>query len=419
MLYFAGNMVMNGENEGVALIGINESYVQKMLKSAKLTDNSRIFLADKNLEYLIGSDKEPVDSFLFAQPSGSTIGSGREEYLIMSSSIEPYGISEKWMIYMLVPVSDMYREVSLLRNLIIGLILFSCVLIIIMIRCMNRWLVDPVMKLSSAMNRVQEGHMDVRVDSGYQDEMGDLCRGFNSMVQTLDISMKQIRTDEEAKRKLEIRMLQEQINPHFIRNTLNTFRWMAELKGALGISKAISAFTGIIDYSLGGNENMVCLKDELFYLEKYIYIQKIRYQNLFIYEVHVPEGLMDALIPKLILQPIVENSVHHGITEKMGVISVSAEEKDKDLLLHVMDDGSGMDKERIAEILSGAYQAAKRHSHHIGLYNVCERLRLIYGEPYGVTIESEVEQYTRITLRIPLKLRGEEERSEQNKDSAD
>lgn len=158
--------------------------------------------------------------------------------------------------------------------------------------------------------------LSVRVQPGSADEIGDLYLGFNDMVEALDNSIQTIRRDDEKRHDLEIRILQEQINPHFIRNTLNTIRWMAELKGAAGISKAISAFICMINYSFSGIDHAVSLRDELFYLEKYIYIQKLRYQNLFTYEAQVPGELLDAQIPKLILQPIVENSVLHGIAER-------------------------------------------------------------------------------------------------------
>ena len=217
-----------------------------------------------------------------------------------------------------------------------------------------------------------------------------LYLGFNDMVEALDNSIQTIRRDDEKRHDLEIRILQEQINPHFIRNTLNTIRWMAELKGAAGISKAISAFICMINYSFSGIDHAVSLRDELFYLEKYIYIQKLRYQNLFTYEAQVPGELLDAQIPKLILQPIVENSVLHGIAERAeaGSILVTASAADGDLTLAVCDDGIGMMlPEKLTQLLSGDHLMSGRGSNHIGVYNVQERLRMLYGSGSGITIE--------------------------------
>lgn len=185
---------------------------------------------------------------------------------------------------------------------------------------------------------------------------------------------------------------------------------MAELKGAAGISKAISAFICMINYSFSGIDHAVSLRDELFYLEKYIYIQKLRYQNLFTYEAQVPGELLDAQIPKLILQPIVENSVLHGIAERAeaGSIFVTASAADGDLTLAVCDDGIGMTPEKLTQLLSGDHLMSGRGSNHIGVYNVQERLRMLYGSSYGITIESEPECYTRVYLRLPLKMGREE-----------
>lgn len=400
-LYFARNMMMDGVNQGVAVLGVNASYMRRMLESFQLTENSRLALVRQGSGSIITGDGE-VDATALPTGDGTWTLDGKES-LVMVRAIEVQDMGSPWLLYSITPTSDMYAETSRLTKLIVSMMLLSCALIAMMIIGMNRWLVRPVLDLSSGMNALRNGDMTVRVRTRRRDEIGELCDGFNETVRALDESMEHIRQDEEKKRRLETRMLQSQINPHFIRNAMNTVRWMADLKGATGISRYLTAFSSLIDYCFTGEDVRVALGDELQYLEKYIYIQQIRYQNLFEYRADVPPELMNAMIPRLLLQPIVENSVLHGVTAKAtpGSIVVIAEREGGDILIRVWDDGIGMDAERVEQIMDGSEVRSGRGGTHIGIHNVHERLRLNYGDAYGLDIQSESGRYTQVTLRLP------------------
>lgn len=278
-----------------------------------------------------------------------------------------------------------------------------------MIMYTRRWLLQPIMRLSAGMNRVQRGDMTTQVAITTDDELGDLCAGFNTMVKTIDANVHQIKSDEQKKHDLELRILQEQINPHFVKNTLTTIRRMADMKGAMGISRALGAFISMVDYSFHRSDPIVKLKDELAYLEQFIYLQKIRYQNLFDYETNIPEELLDAQLPKMILQPIVENSVLHGVVEKEGggKIRIDAEAHNDELWLHIWDNGVGMTKEQIAAIMDRMEEDPRtRENVHIGLQNVRSRLHMIYGARHDIQIDSQPDVYSHILLRIPLRFDG-------------
>lgn len=408
MVYRASNLIIDGKNRGVMLIGLSETYLRRILKSAMITKNSRIVLCSSDAACMIASDMQPFDPELLSAENNQTMRIDGEQCMVLSSKLSLNSESGKWRLYMQVPLSDLYQEVSLLYWLTAAMILMCCVAILIMMLCVNRWLLHPVLELSGAMRRAQQGDFTVRAQVSYHDELGDLSEGFNDMISALENSIQRIHHDEQAKHKLEIRLLQEQINPHFIRNTLNTVRWMAELKGAVGISKAITAFIHMINYSFEYTETDITLADELAYLEQYIYIQKLRYQNLFTYRTQIPPELLRAKVPKLILQPVIENSILHGITEqdKMGSITLTAAAEDNTLCMSVYDDGQGIEPEKIAEIMNGTCRVSDRGSSHIGLYNIIERLRLLYGRG-DMQIESEKGVYTRVSIRIPLELKEE------------
>ena len=401
-LYFARNMMINGKNRGVAILGVSASYMRKMLDSFRLTDYSRMILTRAG-SGMIATDGTDEDLPALPSDNGTWRVNG-EECLVMIRAIEVQDMGNPWLLYSITPTSDMYAETSRLTLLTGSMMLLSCLLIAVMMTGVNRWVVRPVLELSDGMNALRNGDMRVRVRTRRRDEIGELCEGFNETVRALDESMEHIRQEEEKKRKLETRMLQSQINPHFIRNTMNTVRWMADLKGATGISRCLTAFSSLIDYCFTGEDVKVTLGEELEYLDKYIYIQQIRYQNLFEYHTEIPPELMKALVPKLLLQPLVENSVLHGVTAKAtsGLISVTAEREGGDVLIRVWDDGVGIEPERIHLIMQGTEPRSGRGGTHIGLRNVHERLRLNYGDGYGLDIQSKPGQYTQVTLRLPF-----------------
>ncbi len=413
-LYFARNMMINGKNRGVVILGVSASYMRKMLDSFQLTDHSRMILTRAG-SGTIATGSADADLSVLPSENGTWKING-EECLVMLREIEVQDMGSPWLLYSISPTSDMYAETSRLTLLTGSMMLLSCMLIAVMIIGISRWVVKPVLELSDGMNALRHGDMSVRVKTRRQDEIGQLCEGFNETVRALDESMEHIRRDEEKKRKLETRMLQAQINPHFIRNTMNTVRWMADLKGATGISRCLTAFSSLIDYCFTGDDAKVTLREELEYLDKYIYIQQIRYQNLFEYHAEVPPDLMNTLIPRLLLQPIVENSVLHGVTAKAtsGSITVYAEREGDDILIRVWDDGIGIERERIDLIMQGTEPRSGRGGTHIGLRNVHERLHLNYGEGYGLSIQSESGQYTQVTLKLPF-----EEGSSDDESSSD
>lgn len=408
-VYFASNIMVDNHNEGVAVIGISKYYLCQMLRHFKMTSGSYLNLTTRSGDIWLSSDGEPMNLDVGEISNGTKVLWREEEYLLWHSSIDTYGSGESWDLHMLVPISDYYEDASQLVKLTVFMVLVTCVLIVLMIMYTRRWLLQPIMRLSDGMNRVQRGDMTTQVAITTEDELGDLCAGFNTMVKTIDASVHQIKSDEQKKHDLELRILQEQINPHFVKNTLTTIRRMADMKGAMGISRALGAFISMVEYSFHRSDPIVKLKDELAYLEQFIYLQKIRYQNMFDYETNIPEELLDAQLPKMILQPIVENSVLHGVVEKEGggKIRIDAETQNDELWLHIWDNGVGMTKEQVAGIMERMEEDPRtRKNVHIGLQNVRSRLHMIYGARHDIQIDSQPDVYSHILLRIPLQFDG-------------
>ena len=200
-------------------------------------------------------------------------------------------------------------------------------------------------------------------------------------------------------------MLQSQIKPHFVRNTLNSIRWMAEMRGAEGISHAILSFSGLLDYNFRDADMMTTVKEELQYVEEYIYLQKLRYQNKFVSKIQVEEDILSCKILKLSFQPIVENSINHGLAFKQerGTLEIRGYRQEDKLVFIIEDDGVGMDEATLRGALSPDSGEKLRDSGtRIALVNVQQRMKMNFGDEYGIMIESEKGQGTKVTMVFPV-----------------
>ena len=202
-------------------------------------------------------------------------------------------------------------------------------------------------------------------------------------------------------------MLQAQINPHFLYNTLDSIKWIATVQKNTGIVQVVTALSSLLKNMAKGFNEKVTLRQELDFLENYIVIEKIRYIELFDVETQVDDdALYQAKIIKLTLQPIVENSIFSGIepSGRFGLIRIHAWQEETSLCVSVEDNGIGIEPENIDKLLTDTSKITKSTMSGIGLPNVDRRLKLVYGEEYGLSIESEPGQYTRVTIRLPLEV---------------
>lgn len=215
----------------------------------------------------------------------------------------------------------------------------------------------------------------------------------------------QVTREQKQLRKAEFELLQAQINPHFLYNTLDAIVWSAEAGNQKQVVKMVGSLSEFFRSSLNKGKELVRVREELSHARSYLEIQQIRYQDILSYEIDVPEELFEYEIPKITVQPIVENALYHGIKNRRGggKITITGQESESDYRLIVTDDGMGMDSERLNEITRGLSDKAPEDAKIYGLYNVNERIRLFYGEEYGISIESEYDRGTTVTIRLPKK----------------
>ncbi len=231
-------------------------------------------------------------------------------------------------------------------------------------------------------------------------ELQTLDRNFDKMAGRINSLMEKQRQDQQSLHRAELELLQAQINPHFLYNTLDSIAILAESQREEDVIDMVTSLSTFFRNSLSRGEDIIPLRSELVQAKSYLEIQQIRYSDILTYSISVPESIQDRPVPKLILQPLIENALYHGIKNRRGrgTITITGAEEDGMILLRVRDNGAGMSPEQLAQLQSGVYE---EHHSGLGLKNVHQRIRLYCGEPYGLSFESEPGAGTTVTVRLP------------------
>jgi two-component system sensor histidine kinase YesM len=265
----------------------------------------------------------------------------------------------------------------------------------------------PIVKLTRLMEEAETGDLDVRFPDPPNDEVGRLGQSFNTMIAEIGKLLDQVYEEQRKKREAEFRILQAQIKPHFLYNTLDTIHWMAQEKGASDIVGIVDALTSLFRVSLSQGRDVIRLEEELEHVTSYLVIQKIRYLDKFDYSIDVDPRLLSLPVVKLTLQPLVENALYHGIKEKAGrgTLALSARREGDALVLTVADNGAGMDEPAL-EALRKNLTGDEDPSQGFGVFSVHHRIRLVFGEGWGLSYASRPGTGTTVTVRQPFDAEG-------------
>lgn len=308
-------------------------------------------------------------------------------------------------LYLAIGRTMVFTEEILAQMLFILVIMtgISLLLCLVVAQILSSRLSEPVRMLSEAMRLAQNGNLDVRLHAKRKDELGILTGNFNQMAGKLKRYMElQVRQQKEIN-DANIAMMQAQLNPHFLYNTLDTMKWIAKANHVDELAVLASGLATIFRTSIS-EEKWITLSEELRLVEGYVEIQRIRFHDRFELDIEVPLELEDCLIPKLVVQPIVENAVIHGLAEcEHGHIFINIYEKGRVMYIEVSDDGCGMDEEMIG-LLNGRNKEKLRG--HLGFRNVDTILRLYYGEQYGLSVENQQTGGTKVVLKLPHEAPG-------------
>lgn len=314
-----------------------------------------------------------------------------------------------WTLSLVLSQQAYDQQSSLYLWIIAGTVLTILLLGHILYRSLDRMIGRPVGLLLEKIAAISKGDFSPAPAIEWRDEFGRIGRGINQMAENVSTLMEKRVADEKQKKDLEYQILQSQINPHFLYNTLNSIKWMATIQNADGIAEMITALARLMKNASKGTSAMIPLKDELDLTMDYFLIQQYRYGGSISLEQQIAsDELYGCLVHRFTLQPIIENAMFHGIEPKGCIgkilVAVWASEEgapDRRLFISVRDNGVGMSPEQIQQVLKGADPSANDLFRHVGISNVDRRIKYDFGEGYGITIESLVGEYTTMLITLP------------------
>lgn len=407
---------------GIVTVRMFQENFRKMLffsKQSRQNSSDTILVANRQGEIITSSDADLTEKTLsdigldvenLSSPSKSGIQTiNSTKYLVNHLSLN----TPDWLIIQMVPYNELMSQTNQLYNRIRTISVFLFALLIFILFTFSRGLTSPIINLVKHMKMVENGDLSVEIASKpnrIKDEITVLENAFNHMITNQRELIGQIKKEErrllDMQRKeseLKLEMLAAQINPHFLFNTLNVIKWSASIGGLNNVSLMISHLGNLLEMSLNKNNDTVALDEELKNVNSYMYIQRVRFDNKFDAEFFIPDSVRKCTVPKLILQPLVENSIIHGFnTHRTGLITISARREGGRLLIYVCDNGKGIDANLLQKFGGSIRQNRYKHRFSgIGISNVNDRIQLLYGGEYGLSIQSVDKRGTMVTINLP------------------
>lgn len=391
---------------GLMVILIEEDYLRSIYKDLSPIAYNNIVILSNDNEVII--DNMEVSENIHRMKS--RIGSEESNYFIDKStnSLVSYVTLENpnWKIAYSISLKILYSEIENLRNGIFLIILLSIIVLSIISSLTALDIVNPINRLVEAMKNLEESGKHKYVYINRNDEIGYLAKTFNTMSYNIDNLVNVNYREKLTRKEAQLKALQSQINPHFIFNTLENINWLAQLNGVNEISITVTSLANLMEASIGKGRKNIYFSEELNYINSFIDIFNVRFPDKVTVVRNISEESLNVKIPKLLIEPIVENSLNHGLERisREGELMLSSEIYDNHLIVIVYDNGIGMDKDKLNRLISNMDNSDDDRNicNSIGLLNVNKRIKLFYGEEYGLNIESEKDKFTKVTVKIPI-----------------
>ena len=402
----------NGTFRGVILINLNMNKITEICNSfQEKQENFICIINDKGelvYEQQNGKERFAFDEKENRQELNTALGKTKESCFRLNYRGEKYLVTRTdmkttgWTLVSMVPYKSVMAETMAISGVMILAVVITLIVTLLLLNRILTGVVKPLKKLEKYMVQVNPDNMDQRMEIITDDEIGHLSMKFNQMMDRIRNLKEQVIEEQEDKRKYELQALQAQINPHFLYNTLDSIIWMAETNDS-NIVAMTEALAKLFRISLNKGNEEISLERELEHVKNYLIIQSMRYADKFTYEILVEPGVERCRTIKLILQPIVENCIYHGIKKKRGTgkITIRAYRREQDLIIEVSDDGCGMPEEICRKILSDEIESENISGSGIGVKNVNERIQLRFGKKYGLSYSSEEGVGTTVTYVLP------------------
>lgn len=310
-----------------------------------------------------------------------------------------------WKTIAVTPVSKITNKIKPIQYWIIEIVLLGLIFGSVIIRFSTNRIFMPLKQLTEVMDQVNQENFSFKAKFQSKDEIGKLSRSFNRMMEKIESLISEVYIKEIHRKDAEYKALKAQINPHFLYNTLETIRWLAEFKETENISTVAVSLAKLMKGAISNKREYISIEEELEYINAYLEIQNIRFMNKVDVSIHIDQELMDCMIPAFILQPIVENAFIHGIENKVGKshLNINAYKEKNNVKFLVIDDGIGMNQEIVDALLQNDKIDQKdKESNGSGLLNVHNRICLLHGDKYGLSIQSTPNVGTQVQINIPF-----------------
>ena len=394
--------------QGILLIHLNYTGLKLLLDGVTLGNEGYIYLIDGNGEIIYHPRAQLIDSGL-EHENNRAVSEYRdgiyqetfhgEERVITVKSVGYTG----WKLIGVAPRQTVSLNSLKTQLLVVFVVAFILFLMSLVNSYISSRITTPIRKLELSVNEIEKGNLNAKVDAEGSYEIRHLGQSVQNMAKQIQVLMADIVSEHEKKRKQEFDTLQSQINPHFLYNTLDIIVWMIENEKPDQAVKAVTALARFFRISLSRGKSIITVKDELEHVRNYLMIQHMRFKNRFSYTIEAEDEVLELASLKLMLQPLVENAIYHGMEfmDGDGEIFISAWKEGEDLYLKVSDNGLGMTEEQVARLFSDTPHTGSSRGSGIGVKNVNERIRLYFGSEYGLSIESEPDEGTVVTIHLP------------------
>lgn len=393
--------------ERVVMVDMNFSVIEQLCKNVSLGKTGYIYIIDNNGRIIYHPQQQLIYTGLknenisdaLKKNSGSFFDKFQDKKRIMTVKNISYA---GWKMVGISYVDELTENKRNFENYLILIIALGIVVEILASIYISQKVSQPIRRLERQMKQVENGDFSISVDVKGEDEVKKLSKSFNIMVSKIKQLMEEIIREQEDKRRSEFKALQAQINPHFLYNTLDSIIWMNENQKHEGVTTMVAALAQFFRVSISKGKEFIRLSDEIEHARSYLIIQKVRYKDKFEFKIEAEQEILQNKTIKLILQPIIENAIYHGINklQELGEILIKVYRQEDSIIFSVSDNGYGIKPSLLKGILEK--EPHSESSSGVGLKNVNERIKLCYGNEHGITILSELDVGTTVLIRIPI-----------------
>jgi two-component system sensor histidine kinase YesM len=404
---------------GFMVVDIMENALADKYNKAHLQPGGQMLLLDRNGYVISSTPSKHIVGTKLNEPYLDKVLTGNKGFFEPANKgsapvMVVYDTSEitGFKLVSIVPVAVLTKESSSIRNLMLFIIILFGVVSCWVAYVLSVTITNPLRKLKSLMYLVENGNMDVAFSSKYRDEVGQLGLSFNKMVQRIKQLIDEVYKKQLMLKEAEIKAIHAQFNPHFLYNALDSINWMARINKMTDISQTVISLGELLRFSIRKGQPFIKVKEDMHQIRNFLFIQQMRYGDKLEVEIQIDEEIESLYTLKLLIQPIVENAITHGLEIKpgKGQLSIRGWRARECVRFEIRDNGVGMSSEMVERVLSGKYVSDSEQNTGIGLENSIKRLQLYFGSNYRFEIESEIMQGTTILIEIPIMRSGEDHR---------